>query len=98
MPELLPISLGSEGNTKEVALFDLNGKKTDSQSTSGSEAMFHVAGYTTGVYLVKVKNSSYLAYCFPGQGGRGGMLTLICSSGIKIIPHHITLESNALEE
>jgi uncharacterized repeat protein (TIGR03803 family) len=51
----LTVSLGADGAKKEVALFDLNGKKTDSQNTSASEAKFHVAGYASGVYFVKVK-------------------------------------------
>jgi uncharacterized delta-60 repeat protein len=53
--EWLTVSLGAGLGTKEVALFDLNGKKTDSQNTSGSELKFHVVEYSAGVYIVKVK-------------------------------------------
>jgi uncharacterized repeat protein (TIGR03803 family) len=53
--EWLTVSLGADGGTKEVGLYDLNGKQTDSQNVSGSEAKFYVGGYTSATYLVKVK-------------------------------------------
>ena len=54
----LHILLGESGGLKDVTILEMNGRKTDSQQVSGSEAIFHLAQYSTGIYLVKVKTEN----------------------------------------
>ena len=56
----LTVSVGSLQGKKQVAIFELNGRKTDSQEVSGSEAKFYTAEYAAGIYLVKVKSENSL--------------------------------------
>lgn len=53
--EWLTVQLGKAQGTKSVALYQLNGTQTDAKETTSNEAEFHVANYSAGVYVVKVK-------------------------------------------
>ena len=54
----LVISLGDGPEKKGVSIYQLDGKKTDSQEVTGNEATFYVAGYSQGMYLIKVKTEN----------------------------------------
>ncbi len=53
--EWLTVQLGKTQGTKSVVLYQLNGTQTDAKETTSNEAEFHVANYSAGVYVVKVK-------------------------------------------
>lgn len=50
----LTVKLGNGSGQKEVAIYQLTGKKMTSQQVSTDEAGFYVADYTKGIYVVKV--------------------------------------------
>ena len=54
----LVISLGDGPGKKGLTIYQLDGKKTDSQEVTGNEATFYVAGYSQGMYLIKVKTEN----------------------------------------
>ena len=54
----LTISFGELLGRKEVALFHMSGKKTDSQEVFGNEVKVKVAEYAPGIYMVKVKTEN----------------------------------------
>ena len=56
----LTVSLGTLQGRKEVAILELNGRETESQEVSGSEAKFYTAEYAAGIYVVKVKSENSL--------------------------------------
>jgi MAM domain, meprin/A5/mu/Secretion system C-terminal sorting domain len=56
----LTVSLGGLQGRKEVTIYELNGRKTESQEVSGNEARFNTAHYAAGVYLVKVKTENFV--------------------------------------
>ena len=56
--EWVVVSLGNLIGEKEISIYQMDGKKTDSQKVSGGEVKFNVAGYPTGIYLIKIKDKT----------------------------------------
>ena len=50
----LTVTLPETTEKKLVSIYTLNGQRTDSRETYGNELQFDVAGYASGIYLVKV--------------------------------------------
>jgi hypothetical protein len=56
--EWLTVSLDELPGKKEVAIFQVTGKKMESQELNEGDARFYVADYSRGIYLVKVMSEN----------------------------------------
>jgi uncharacterized repeat protein (TIGR03803 family) len=50
----LTISFGDIQGKKEIFIYQLDGRKKDSQSAFGEDTNFYVADYSSGIYMIKV--------------------------------------------
>jgi len=53
----LTVSLPNDYQIKEVSIYTINGQRVDFNETYGREVQFDVAGYSPGVYLIKMSST-----------------------------------------
>jgi hypothetical protein len=54
----LHVFLGGIPGKKDISILQLNGIETTSQQVDGQDALFRVADYSKGLYVVKVKSGN----------------------------------------